>query len=100
VTSLKDEYPDETVAALAAKITAITMWNDCPREYKTVRELSREQLDELKSRHYAEMHGADVSIGDLMGIDELISDSEIFEEYKDDNFTDDDFFCSGGQDDE
>ena len=93
VDDIKD-CPDETVASVAAKIIAIEMWNDCPRKYMTVEELSRDELYELKQNQYIKEHPDDDLEGDL---DEAYTDDEIREIYKDDNFVKDDFFCNGGE---
>ena len=95
-TYIKD-FDDKTIAQLAAKIEAANLWNDCPRKYKTVRDLSRDELYELKQRHYIKDHQDKDIIGDL---DDLYPDDFMFEEYADDNFVDDDFFCNGGDDNE
>lgn len=56
----------------------------------TVRELSREQLEELKARHYT-MNNGQVSYEELANIDNYVTDEEIFEEYSCVTFTEDDF---------
>ncbi len=58
-----------------------------------VNELNKNQLEELKERYYTERN-ENVSYGELANIDNLVSDKEIFEEYKDVYFVEDDFFCS------
>lgn len=65
-----------------------------------VKELNIEQLTELKQHYY--MHDKfgkdiDVSYYELGFIDDLVSDAEVFEFYKDVEFSCDDFFCSCGQ---
>ena len=55
-----------------------------------VRELNREQLEELKVTYYAGKHG-DISYGEIVKIDELVSDEEVFEEYTGTIFTEEDF---------
>ena len=71
-----------------------------------VRDLSREQLVELKQNYMTELVNegtfAEVmnreydepSYGDLAEADELISDDFIFEHYADISFVPDDFFCT------
>ena len=71
-----------------------------------VRELSREQLIELKEHYmielvnegtYAEVMGVDwdePSMGEIAAADELISDEVIFENYAGYIFGSDDFFCT------
>lgn len=73
-----------------------------------VRELNREQLQELKGNYFtdlvnegtfAEVIGRDYdapSYGDLADIDEIVSDEFIFEHYDGITFVNDDFFCSAG----
>lgn len=75
----------------------------------TVRELSRDQLVELKGNYmaelvnegaFAEVMGRDYdepSYGDYADADEIISDEFIFEHYGHYDFCNDDFFCTAGQ---
>lgn len=60
---------------------------------KTVRELSRDELIELKGRYLTE-HQPSVSYGDLANADTLVSDETIFAEYAGVHFVPDDFFCN------
>lgn len=62
----------------------------------SVKELSREQLIELKAMFYAENNN-NVSWGELANVDELVSDETIFNEYSGTIFTNDDFFCTCGK---
>lgn len=62
---------------------------------KSVFELTREELDELKQNYYIEKN-PNVSMDDLLSINEIVSDKEIFAYYSDDTFTKDDFFCNQG----
>lgn len=59
----------------------------------TVKELSRKQLTELKQNYYCNVvlkhEGA--SWGDLAMIDELVTDEEVFEYFKDYTLFEDDF---------
>lgn len=64
----------------------------------SVKELSREQLIELKTRFYIE-NNESVSYGELANIDELVSDEEVFNEYDSITFCNDDFFCTSGKED-
>lgn len=64
---------------------------DTFEEGKTVRELSRKNLEELKQRYYIENH-PNTSYGELVDIDDLVSDEEIFKEYEGIIFYNDDFF--------
>ena len=59
----------------------------------TVKELSREQLTELKQSYYCNevREGECVSYGELAAIDELVSDEEVFDFYDGTYFVDDDF---------
>lgn len=57
---------------------------------KSVKELSREELIELKQHYYTEKN-KNVSWGELADIDSLVSDEEIFKEYADTDFVDEDF---------
>lgn len=66
----------------------------------TVRELSSEQLDELKQNHLTrkmDEAGESPSYGELVEASEKISDEEIFDEYDGTEFSPDDFMCSTGQ---
>ena len=94
VDTARKEFPDEAVASVAAKILAIEMWNDCPRKYLTVDDLNDEELYELKQNHYIKEHPDNDLEGDF---DDVYTDDEIRELYKDDNFVKDDFFCNGGK---
>lgn len=58
----------------------------------TVNELSRDQLTQLKQAYYMAKHEEQgVSYDELADIDELVTDSEIIEEYAGVTFTADDF---------
>lgn len=60
----------------------------------TIRELTRDQLTQVKQAYYTrkqEERGEGVSYGELMQIDELVTDAEIFEEYSGVSFVPDDF---------
>lgn len=58
----------------------------------SVKELTREQLTELKQNYYCEIN-ENVSWGELANIDDLVSDDKIFEEYKNFYFVEEDFSC-------
>ena len=64
----------------------------------TVRELSRDQLNELKQAYAARLAetGEEISYGELVEAIE-IPDDVIFNHYDGILFTDDDFFCSCGK---
>ena len=65
---------------------------------KTVYDLNRDQLDELKQTYafqLAETDGDALSYGELADASN-IPDDIIFEHYDGVSFTDDDFFCSCG----
>lgn len=60
-----------------------------------IQELSPTQLEQVKQRYYIEKQeaaGEPVSFGDLMQINELVSDEEVFDAYSGTVFTEDDFF--------
>lgn len=58
----------------------------------TVHELSRDQLTQLKQAYYMKKHEErGVSYDELADIDELVTDSEIIEEYAGVTFSADDF---------
>ena len=59
----------------------------------SVKDLTREQLIELKQRYYTERN-ENVSYGELADIDNLVSDNEIFEEYGHITFVAEDFLCN------
>ena len=62
-----------------------------------VTELSRDELTELKTRHYSDLldqRGETPSYGELSAIDELVTDEEVYEAYEDVDFVKDDFFCN------
>lgn len=58
----------------------------------SVKELTREQLTQLKEQYYIEKNN-NVSYGELADIDNLVSDNEVFEEYEHITFVEEDFFC-------
>lgn len=55
-----------------------------------VKELGREQITELKQHYYCERN-ENVSWGELADIDNLVTDTEIFEEYSGTYFVEEDF---------
>ena len=60
----------------------------------TIKELNRDQLAQVKQRYYMEKQaekGEGVSYGELMQIDELVTDAEIFNEYSGVCFSPDEF---------
>ena len=57
----------------------------------SVKELTREQLTQLKEQYYIEKNN-NVSYGELVDIDNLVSDNEVFEEYEHITFVEEDFF--------
>ena len=59
-----------------------------------VKELSREQLIELKQNYLSTLN-KDCSYMDLADADEKVSDQEIFEVFGDTDFTPDDFNSKG-----
>lgn len=58
-----------------------------------VKELSREELTELKQNYYSSKND-NVSYEELSKINELVTDEEIFDEYAGTVFTSQDFFCN------
>lgn len=60
-----------------------------------VRELKKEQLQELKMHYYDEIlrdnEDRSISYGEMANIDEIVSDERIFNEYSGYMFSDDDF---------
>lgn len=58
-----------------------------------VKELNRNQLEELKQRYYTEKNG-NASYGELANINELVTDEEVMKEYDNVDFVEDDFFSS------
>ena len=67
-------------------------------EAKTVTDLTRKELIELKEFYLAELVNEgeieEPSMWDLANIDEIVSDGTVFEYYHDILFTEDDFFCN------
>ena len=64
-------------------------------------ELNRDQISELKERIVFERNtkaGEPTYMSDLAEAENCVSDEEVFAEYADTDFTDDDFFCSCGGD--
>ena len=65
-----------------------------------ITELTRPQLDELKQSIYTEQLLADCgespSYGELAQAPEIIQDWEVFEQYANTEFTNDDFWCTAG----
>ena len=59
----------------------------------TVYELNREQLQELKINYMTDL-GNDLSYDELVNIDELVSDQEVYEVYNGVDFVPGDFACS------
>lgn len=57
----------------------------------SLKELNRTQLRQLKENYYTEKHFS-VSYLELSNIEELVSDEEIFNEYENTCFVEEDFF--------
>lgn len=60
----------------------------------TIKELKPEQLEQVKQRYYTEKQaekGEGVSYGELLQVDQLVTDAEIIEAYAGVIFTPDDF---------
>lgn len=64
----------------------------------TVRELTREELQELKinmlDEYLQEEENRNISYGEIADIDELVTDESVFKEYENTSFVKDDFFCN------
>lgn len=58
----------------------------------TVRELSREQLEILKQDYFVQRHEEGISYEEMVNIDNLVSDDEVFDYYGDVWFVEEDFF--------
>ena len=58
----------------------------------TVYDLNRDQLIELKQRYYTENVNENPSYGELLDVDDLVSDKEVYDEYANIDFVPDDFF--------
>ena len=62
----------------------------------TVKELSQEQLQQLKIRYLDELlqeeEGRNISYGEMANIDEIVSDKIIYDLYESTTFVDEDFF--------
>jgi len=70
---------------------------------RRVTELTRDELIELKQwmiDERNEAQGEGTSWGELGDADELITDEEVFERYRDVHFCDEDFFCNSDADEE
>ncbi len=59
--------------------------------YKSVRELTRDELIQLK-QHVYNILNPSVSYGELAAIDELVSDEDVYKIFESVAFVDDDFF--------
>jgi hypothetical protein len=62
----------------------------------TVYELNRDQLQELKVRYY-QGAGEDLSYDEIVNIDNLVSDREVYSYYRNFSFSPDDFASSAGE---
>lgn len=62
-------------------------------QLKSVKELSKDELAELKQRYYNELH-TDVSLDELANINEIVTDKEVYDYYKNVSFVNDDFICN------
>ena len=64
----------------------------------TVKELTREELQELKvhmlDEFLQEEENRNISYGEIADIDELVTDESVFKEYEHVSFVKDDFFCN------
>ena len=64
-------------------------------KYKEFKQLSAEQIEELRQRYLSEKRD-NVSALELANAKEIVSDKELYDEYCTTLFTDDDFFCTAG----
>lgn len=62
--------------------------------YRTVKELTDEEIRELKERYYIDQVYNMPTHGELVQIDYLVPREEVEEFYKDVMFTEEDFFCN------
>lgn len=62
--------------------------------HRTINELTREELTELKQTYYKRVKGSEPSLEELANIDNVISDAEIKNLYSHLTFVDEDFFCN------
>lgn len=60
----------------------------------TVKELNKEEMNELKFRYYSEKTGKELSYNEMFEINKYVSDKEIIKEYQDVSFVKDDFICN------
>lgn len=63
----------------------------------TVYDLNRDQLAELKARYYADRTGEDLSYDEIVNIDNLVSDAEIYRYYQAFSFVPEDFASSSDE---
>lgn len=63
----------------------------------TVYDLNRDQLAELKVNYYTRGGAVDISYDDIVNIDDLVSDQEIFDEYAGTIFSPEDFASSSDE---
>ena len=59
----------------------------------TVYQLNRNELTELKQRHYSQKN-KNLSYDEIISINTLVTDEEIYKEYEGTVFTTEDFFCN------
>lgn len=59
----------------------------------TLNDLSKDEMLELKERYLTQKNKS-ISYDEIAFADELVSDKEIFEEYGNTIFTEEDFFCN------
>lgn len=91
-----DEYYD-TMTAMKEMVTKLISGyiKAHPEVNKmTVRELNKDQMNELKCRYYSEKTDEDLSYSEMLDIDKIVSDEEVFNEYADTYFSEDDFACN------
>lgn len=60
--------------------------------YRTVEELTREELEELKQDYYLNEINGNASYGELAAIDDLVTDADIFVAFAGVEFVEEDFY--------
>lgn len=61
---------------------------------RSIDELTRDEIIELKQHYYNEKHPEGVSYGEFLAVDDLVSDEEIRTAYDGITFTEEDFFTN------
>lgn len=61
---------------------------------KSVFELAKHEMQELKTRWYMENFNEALSLDEVARINEIVDDETMYDEYSDTQFVDDDFFSN------